>query len=593
MLKAITYSIAIYFIFSTLTVFSQVSELHLVDLVNCIPLKNRDTINSIEQTYKGGVVLFNEALNNALTEKDKNDKLTSLFRIQVSTKDKMQRIWAQSDSISRENSAKYFTEASKAFKGMADTINLNNPIFKSSNSALVAVERTHQVILLQKFGLQVLFGCVRESSGQLGQPTDISNDIVINIDMIERFRKVWNESNYPMTYDQWVYTPSERKTFSTHSLADSYKNRFSEKKKDLGVNASNQEIGTQSSLSTNTTTTSGGSQDANNSKAIANTRNDNTITEKNTRSTIGGLTNNEKNLNYSIKGEASRVGINQNTQFEIKNLISQSKLKTLGIDYFTIQIAASKNQLVIDRLKKDFYCGNYVIEEKNESGWYKYLVGHFVSIDSANKYLASPCLVRGFVSGYNSKGRVAILSIKQPIMISGDGSTYSIVYRVQIAASRQPITRETLSAIYKGFNPINISQEDGWYRYSIGDYIYYNEAKVTRDSCGAKDAFVMPYQNEKRIQWPSTYALELLKNKQLENPIYVVQVAASRKPISPQIIKDIIRVDSPLTMKYEDGWYKYYISAFTDPAVAKELAVKVGIKGAFIATYKNNLRVKP
>jgi hypothetical protein len=46
-------------------------------------------------------------------------------------------------------------------------------------------------------------------------------------------------------------------------------------------------------------------------------------------------------------------------------------------------------------------------------------------------------------------------------------------------------------------------------------------------------------------------------------------------------------------MKFEDGWYKYFISAFTDFTYTKQVAEKIGIKGAFIATYKNGLRVNP
>jgi len=294
-----------------------------------------------------------------------------------------------------------------------------------------------------------------------------------------------------------------------------------------------------------------------------------------------------------VKGEGKRIGINQNTQFEIKNITPKSRISTLGIDYFTIQIAASRNQIINEKLKKDFYCGTFSIEEKNEDGWFKYLIGNFTSIDSATKYLETPCLVQGFVSGYNSKGRVAIFSIKQPIKSFRSSSFYSVVYRIQVAASKQPLSKETLSTVYAGKNPINVSQEDGWYRYSIGDFIYYDEAKVARDSCGTKNAFVMPYQNGLRIQWPGKEALELLKVSQKDNPIYVVQVAASRKPLPLEVISNIIKIDYPLTMKFEDGWYKYYVSAFTDFAYAKQVAEKIGIKGAFIATYKNGLRVNP
>ncbi|NOU18383.1 MAG: SPOR domain-containing protein [Bacteroidales bacterium] len=584
--------ISIFYIICAFSASSQVSELHLSELSNCTPEKNKNVINTIDQAYKEGVVLYNDATNNSLSNQVKIEKLVSIFRIEVSVKNKLQEVWQQSDSISRDNSKKYFEEASRAFKELTDTINLINPEFKSIIRALIIVEKSHQVILLQKFGIQVLFGCVRESSGRLNQPTDFSSDIVINIDMIERFRKVWNESNYPVTYDQWVYKPSERKTFSKRSYANSWKDyRFGAKKDTTSTDSPKLTLETQGTLANNIL---GNQKDILNSSKDQSISGNNSFTDsKDSRFAGKNLNNQQSNKTFTIKGEGKKLGISPNTQYEIKNLTTQSKIKALGVEYFTIQIAASRNQLVVERLKNDFNCGRFDIEEKNESGWYKYLVGHFASIDSANKYLLKPCMVRGFVSGYNSKGRVAIFSIKQPITATGSSSTYSIVYRVQVAASKEPLSTEIVSKIYSGINPVNVSQEDGWFRYSIGDFFYYDEAKLARDSSKIKNAFVMPYQNGKRIQWPGKETLELMKLNQKERALYVIQIAASRKPLPLNIIKSVIKVEYPLTMKFEDGWYKYFISAFTDFAYAKQVAEKIGVKDAFIATYKNGLRVNP
>ncbi len=583
--------ISIFYFICAFSASSQVTELHLSELSNCTPEKNKDIINTIEQSYKDGIVLYNDAINNSLSDQFKIEKLVSLFKIQISVKDKLQEVWQQTDSISRDNSKKYFDEASRAFKELTDTINLINPEFKSITRALIIVEKSHQVIILQKFGIQTLFGCISESSGRLNQPTDFSSDIVINIDMIERFRKIWNESNYPITYDQWVYKPSERKTFSNRSYANSWKDyQFGTKKDTTSTDSPKLTLETQGTLANNIL---GNQKDILNSSKDQSISGNNSFTDSEDSRFIGkNLNNQQENKTFSIKGEGKKLGINPNTQYEIKNLTTQSKIKALGVEYFTIQIAASRNQLIVEKLKNDFNCGRFDIEEKNESGWYKYLVGHFASIDSANKFLSKPCMVRGFVSGYNSKGRIAIFSIKQPISATGSSSMYSIVYRVQVAASKEPLSIELISKI-GGINPVNVSQEDGWFKYSIGDFFYYDEAKLARDSSKIKNAFVMPYQNGKRIQWPGKEALELMKLNQKEGSVYVIQVAASRKPLSLAVIKNVIKIDYPLTMKFEDGWYKYFISAFTDFAYAKQVTEKIGIKGAFIATYKNGLRVNP
>lgn len=564
---------------------SQVSELHLLELSNCTPEKNKGEINTVELAYKDGASLYNDAINDNLVDSSKIKKLVSLLKIQVSAKNQLQEIWQQSDSVPLENSRKYFEEANRAFKEISDTLNLVNPEFKTLSRALIIVEKFHQIILLQKFGIQVLFGCIKETTTHLSQPTDISNDIVINIDMIERFRKVWNEDNFPMTYERWEYKPSERKTFSNKYYADSWANRQFIKKDDVNL--------TEESKNSYVSTF-GNQQDLSLTKNQSNIIGGDNFKDTKDRNISSESGNHKNSQTYSIKGERKKFNVsNNNTQFEVRSLIAQSKIKKLGVEYFSIQIAASKSQLLMDKLKAEFNCGNFDIEERSESGWFKYLVGHFASIDSANSFLSKPCMVRGFVSGYNSKGRIAIFSIKQSIINAGYNSTYSIVYRVQVAASKDPLSTELLSKVYNGINPINISQEDGWYRYSIGDFMYYDEAKTVRDSSGVKNAFIMPYQNGKRIQWPAKEALESLKVWQKEKPIYVIQIVASRKPLSLDLIKNIIRIDHPLTMKHEDGWYKYFISAFTDISSAKKVAEKLGIKGAFIATYKNGLRVNP
>jgi len=591
--KSIRFSLSLFLSFFSLYVNAQIGDLHLSELAFCTPTTSKDVIGSVEQSYKECVTLYNDAINVNLSDQIRIERLITLFRIQYSAKEKLQGVWQRSDSTSKENAKRYFNEASAAYKELTDTINLTNPSFKSLKRALVIVEKSHQVIVLQKFGIQVLFGCVKENSVRLVQPKDFPSDIVINIDMIERFRKVWNESNAPMTYEQWEYKPAERNFFSSQKLADSYKNRFNEKKKEVDLNSSNDAIINQGSLVNNVSANLSGKDELTKDKTNQIIGSDNQG-DKNTRA--GSNKNrvaNGPDHTYSIKGESQRLAINQNTQFEINSLISKERIKTLGVEYFTVQIAANRTRLVIDKLKKELYCSNYKIAENMEEGWYKYHVGKFTSIDSANKFLARECILRGFVSGYNSKGRVAIFSVKQPILASMDTSVYSIIYRVQIAASRQPISNEALAAIYNGFNPVNVKQEDGWYRYSIGDYIYMNEAKTTRDSCGIEDAFIMPYHNQKRIQWPRKDLMEMLTIKQNGNPIYVIQVAASRNPLSINIVRDIIKVDYPLTMKFEDGWYKYLISAYTSFSAAKKVASSIGVKGSFIATYKNGLRVKP
>jgi len=575
---------------------SQVGELNFFEIKSCIPDKFKDSLLRIEKTYDNCVATYNESFGVYLKEGERLNKLKSVFIAQIKIDSSIRNIWTQTDSVSQNKSQKYFDEANNAYSHLTDSINVSNPNFTSSNDALFFVEKMHQIILLEKFGMQVGFGCIKENSDTLVQPTNFGAEIVINLDMIERFRKIWNETSYPLTYNLWTYSPAERKTFSNSYYATKFKDyRYEESKinrdlyslKDKAIASvehtqNNDTLGNQKNI-----------ENVSSEQVKKEKRKSDRNSKKYKDSEGKGAADYSRNKKYPVKNEDRNVALDLSNQFIIKDLVKKDRIASLGVDYFTIQVAASRSKLDIGKIKKDIYTGEYAVNENNEDGWYRYTVGKFSSIDSANRYLTEPNITQGFVSGYsNSKGRVAILSVKQSITAQST-SAYSVVYRVQIAASRERLSNNLIEKIYQGKNPINISFEDGWFRYSIGDYIYIEEARITKDSCGIKEAFIMPYQNGNRIQWPSKVALNQLRTSQYQSAIYVVQVAASKSPLPSEVLLNLIKVDYPLTMKFEDGWYKYYISAFTDFNKAKEVAAKIGIKGAFIATYKNGIRVNP
>ncbi len=74
-----------------------------------------------------------------------------------------------------------------------------------------------------------------------------------------------------------------------------------------------------------------------------------------------------------------------------------------------------------------------------------------------------------------------------------------IIYRVQIAASKLPVSITQLQKIYSANTPIYTSIENGWYKYSVGMFNTYSEAKKFKINIGVKDAFVIAYKNNKRI----------------------------------------------------------------------------------------------
>jgi len=75
----------------------------------------------------------------------------------------------------------------------------------------------------------------------------------------------------------------------------------------------------------------------------------------------------------------------------------------------------------------------------------------------------------------------------------------NVLYKVQIAAAKRPISINELKRIYEGTQPIQWEIENKWYKYSVGYFFYYREAKDFKLKSGVSDAFIIAYKNEKKI----------------------------------------------------------------------------------------------
>jgi len=74
-----------------------------------------------------------------------------------------------------------------------------------------------------------------------------------------------------------------------------------------------------------------------------------------------------------------------------------------------------------------------------------------------------------------------------------------IFFKVQIAAHTIEIPESQLKTLYRGNMPIVMTQENGWYKYTIGNYERYDQALELLKACQVRKAFIVAY-DERNIR---------------------------------------------------------------------------------------------
>jgi hypothetical protein len=75
----------------------------------------------------------------------------------------------------------------------------------------------------------------------------------------------------------------------------------------------------------------------------------------------------------------------------------------------------------------------------------------------------------------------------------------NVVFKVQVGACHRQIPQAELHQRYPGKKTITMETHEGWYKYLIGSYSKYNEAKIEKTTCGTYDAWVVVYKDGKRV----------------------------------------------------------------------------------------------
>ena len=176
----------------------------------------------------------------------------------------------------------------------------------------------------------------------------------------------------------------------------------------------------------------------------------------------------------------------------------------------------------------------------------------------------------------------------------------NIIYRVQIAANKSQLTQKTLRKMYLGQKNIEMINENGWYKYSIGDFDDYASANKFRKESGLDNAFIVAYRKGTNFRQPTEEQKNQLAEQKIVPPpvsddnkglYFRVQVAANRFHMRKEQLVAIYNGPYFIEEVEEEGWFKYQLPGVRLFSDALKIIQNVKVEGAFIIAYDNGTKI--
>jgi hypothetical protein len=202
-------------------------------------------------------------------------------------------------------------------------------------------------------------------------------------------------------------------------------------------------------------------------------------------STIPGIAMYYQDSTDKSKNFSNNINIKS---FATKNQMLVVSAKSLLV--YRVQVTAIYGGKTSAKDIQRRYNINKDVHVDTEGGYTKYTVGGFATYEEAKKYrdnLRSNGLPGAFVVGYyddtrinNIKQAIEIEKSDKEIMVIAPASTQqkSDVYSIQIASSAVNKSPYQMQSKYKIKDTINKTYSGGLYKYTIGSYTDYSEAKA-------------------------------------------------------------------------------------------------------------------
>ena len=181
---------------------------------------------------------------------------------------------------------------------------------------------------------------------------------------------------------------------------------------------------------------------------------------------------------------------------DLKKKFSYSKVKSDMSSAINLEISA---------IKKVIEAYSIYLEQEQKRQLEQEEKRVWNNAQSENTILAYQSYLDEYPSGkYASSARQRISDLEEAARLAKEKEEKSrslagIIFEVQIAASRRVIPNWQLKRIYRGGEQIKQRNYDGWFKYSVGNFNTYQEAKSFVRSTNVRGAFVVAYRNNQKI----------------------------------------------------------------------------------------------
>ncbi len=161
---------------------------------------------------------------------------------------------------------------------------------------------------------------------------------------------------------------------------------------------------------------------------------------------------------------------------------------------FVVQIAASRETMSESSLKR-LYNGDLPIKSRLEDNWYKYQIGETNSYLDIKEIRKTVDVKGAFIVAYNGDTKLKLWQAIRIVHSSDD----KIMFVLQIAASKTKLSDEKINSIFSGNDYVIEIYEEGWYKYHIVCGNTYDAARRFKNLWGIKNAFIVAYKNNTKI----------------------------------------------------------------------------------------------